>query len=227
MPIPDQIRIAPRDPFRPKTAPLSACLMQFGAALTKNVGGARKRPELQPLREREAVRLTGNPSPDLTAAYLEQREALARFLRARLGPAADVEDLLQELFLKLQAVEDADVRDPRAYLYRLASNLMMDRWRSRTRAAARDGAWLAAHRGDQTDADDAPSPEAVVAGKQRLAALVAAMERLPVKTRTVFRLHKFEDLSYAQVAERLGISRSSVEKHMMDALRVLTARTGR
>jgi RNA polymerase sigma-70 factor (ECF subfamily) len=71
---------------------------------------------------------------------------------------------------------------------------------------------------------DAPSAEAVVAGRQRLAALNAAVADLPDKTRTVFSLHKFEGLSYAEVAARLEISRSSVEKHMMDALRMLAAK---
>lgn len=162
----------------------------------------------------------------LSAVYLEQREALARFFRGRLGRGTEVEDLLQDLYLKVQAAPAGEVREPRAYLYRLASNLMMDRWRSGARAAARDGAWIIAHQG-QGDIDDAPSAEAVVAGKQRLAAVAAAVDRLPERTRTVFRLHKFEDLSYSEVAERLGVSRSSVEKHMMDALRALTARRGR
>lgn len=161
---------------------------------------------------------------DLFAVYLEQREALSRFFRARLGTQADVEDLLQELYLKLQAAPDVEVREPRAYLYRLASNLTMDRWRSGMRSAARDGAWAALHQGE---ADEAPSAEAVVAGRQGLAAVSAALADLPEGTQTVFRLHKFEELSYAEVAARLGVSRSTVEKRMMQALKALATRRGR
>lgn len=174
--------------------------------------------------------LTAPAAPDLIAAYLEQRDALGRFFRARLGAHADVEDLLQDLYLKVSAIEpDRDVREPRAYLYRLASNLMMDRWRSASRSAVRDGAWrLVAHQtGMSEDVDDAPSAEAVVAGRERLAALIAALPGLPEKTQRVFRMHKFEGLSYAEVATALGISRSSVEKHMMDALRMLIAKVPR
>ncbi len=174
--------------------------------------------------------MTAPTAHDLTAAYLEQREALARFFRARLGAQADVEDLLQDLYLKVSAIEpDREVRDHRAYLYRLASNLMMDRWRSGRRAATRDGAWrMVAHQtGLSEDIDDAPSAEAVVAGRERLAALVAALPDLPEKTARIFRMHKFEGLSYADVATNLGVSRSSVEKHMMDALRILTAKVPR
>lgn len=171
--------------------------------------------------------MTAPAAQDLIAAYLEQRELLGRFFRARLGAQADVEDLLQDLYLKVSAIEpDRQVREPRAYLYRLASNLMMDRWRSGRRSAIRDGAWrLATHAtGPSEDLDDAPSAETVVAGRQRLALLTRAVSELPDKTSIVFRLHKFEGLSYAEVAERLGISRSSVEKHMMEALRYLAAK---
>lgn len=164
---------------------------------------------------------------DLIAAYLEQREQLGRFFRARLGPQADVEDLLQDLYMKVSVVAPShEVREPRAFLYRLASNLMMDRLRSSRRSAVRDGAWrLVTHATDRSeDTDDAPSAEAIVAGRQRLARLTAAVETLPAKTAKVFRLHKFEGLSYAEVAVRLEISRSSVEKHMMDALRYLSAK---
>lgn len=165
--------------------------------------------------------------PRLTTVYLEMRDDLGRFAASRLGGRGDVEDVLQELFLKVSRTPaDAEIRDPRAYLYRLTNNLLLDRWRSSRRSAARDGAWRVAMHGaeDGDDVDDAPSAEAVVAGRQRLQALMTALDQLPEKTRTIFRLHKFDGLSYAEVAEKQGISRSSVEKHMMDALRILAAR---
>ncbi|HEX8470032.1 MAG TPA: RNA polymerase sigma factor [Brevundimonas sp.] len=171
--------------------------------------------------------MTAQAAHPLIGAYFEHRAALGRFLQARLGASGDVEDLLQDLYLKVAALDPAiEVRDARAFLYRLASNQMMDRWRSGQRSVARDAAWrLANHAvGETEDLNDAPSAEAVVIGRQKLAALTAAVSRLPDKTRTVFSLHKFEGFSYAEVAGRLGISRSSVEKHMMDALRVLSAR---
>lgn len=169
--------------------------------------------------------MTAPAAHDLVAAYFEQRDALGRFFRARLGAQADVEDLLQDLYLKVSAsAPDQEVRDPRAWLYRLSSNLMMDRLRSGRRAAVRDGAWRQVSHsiGPSEDIHDAPDAEQVVAGRERLAAVVAALSDLPDRTRQVFRMHKFEGLSYSEVAARLGISRSSVEKHMMDALRFLT-----
>ncbi|HAL06866.1 MAG TPA: RNA polymerase subunit sigma-24 [Brevundimonas sp.] len=172
--------------------------------------------------------LLSSPASALVDAYLQMRPDLSRFVAARLGGQADVEDVLQELYLKASRTpETSDIRDPRAYLYRLASNLMMDRWRSTRRAAARDGAWRLAFHGAEAsgDVDDAPSAEATVDARQRLQALVRALDALPEKTRSVFRLHKFDGLSYAEVAEREGMSRSSVEKHMMQALRVLAERT--
>lgn len=167
------------------------------------------------------------PAPTLIDAYLQMRTDLGRFISARLGAQGDVEDVLQELYLKASRTpQSGDIRDPRAYLYRLAANLMMDRWRSTRRAAARDGAWrMAFHGADASGGvDEAPSAEAAVDARQRLQTLVRALDALPEKTRAVFRLHKFDGLSYAEVAEREGMSRSSVEKHMMQALRALAER---
>ena len=174
--------------------------------------------------------MTAPTAPSLTDAYFEQRDALARFLRARLGAGADTEDLLQDLYLKVSQLDPGtEVREPRAFLYRLASNLLLDRKRSALRGAARDGAWRDANRiaGLTEDIDDAPSAEAVIAGRERLAALITALETLPGKTSAIFRMHKLHGMSYAEVAQRLEISRSSVEKHMMDALRVLAVKAPR
>ena len=161
---------------------------------------------------------------DLAVVYFEQRPALARFFKARLGQHVEVDDLLQDLYLKIQAAPKVDVREPKAYLYRLAANLMRDRRRSGMRAAARDANWSTIHRG-QGDIDDAPSAEAIVDARLRLVAVASTLERLPEKTRVVFHLHKFEELSYSEVADRLGVSKSSVEKHMMTALKALTERS--
>lgn len=168
-----------------------------------------------------------NSQQPLADVYLQQRDALARFFRARSGARPDVEDLLQDLYLKVLKVDPAtEVRDPRAFLYRLASNLLLDARRSSQRSAARDGAWryLARTDGDGVDVDDAPSAETVVTHRDRLSKLLKALDHLPAKTAAIFRMHKFDDLSYAEIAERLAISRSSVEKHMMDALRILAAK---
>lgn len=161
----------------------------------------------------------------LVCGYFAQREALSRFFRARAGPSADVEDLLQDLYLKVISVDPAtEVREVNALLYRLASNLMMDRWRSARRGAARDGAWhqISVSAGPGADVADLPTGEAIVIGRERLHLLLKAMDRLPEKTQRIFRMHKFEGRSYAEIALSLEVSRSSVEKHMMDALRVLS-----
>lgn len=178
----------------------------------------------------EPRRVAGQTSPTLTEVFLEQREALARFCRARFGNQIDAEDLLQDLFLKVSALPpQASVREPRAFLYRLLFNLMLDRRRSALRGAARDGAWRQLNRTDvaSEEVDETPSAEASLAGRQRVARLLAAVETLPERPRAAFRLHKLEGLSHAQVAERMGVSKSSVEKYLIEALRVLAARVPR
>ena len=172
------------------------------------------------------------PAPSthpLIPVYLEQRDALGRFLRARLGKDVDVEDLLQDLYLKIAGLDaDYAIAEPRAFLYRLASNLLLDRARSGRRAQVRDNAWrqVSHHAQGADDVADTPSAETVVIDRQRLRTLVQTLETLPERTRTVFRMHKFDGVSYADVATSLGISRSSVEKHMMQALRRLSHERG-
>ena len=64
----------------------------------------------------------------------------------------------------------------------------------------------------------------MVAGRERLAQLMTALDGLPDRTNAIFRLHKFDGLSYAEVAQTLNVSKSTVEKHMMDALKILAAK---
>ena len=163
----------------------------------------------------------------LIALYLERRADLVRFFTVRLRSAAAAEDLVQDIYVRLSGIEPgSDIQNPVAYLYRLGSNLMLDRMRGERRTAHRDGAWLDVQttRVGVQEVSAEPDAEATVAARQRLAMLTAALTELSPQTQRVFRMHKFEGLSHPQVAAELGISRSAVEKHMMAALKHLLAR---
>jgi RNA polymerase sigma-70 factor (ECF subfamily) len=160
---------------------------------------------------------------------LEKREALVRFFTVRLGSAAAAEDLVQDIYVKLSGLDPATpVQNEAAFLYRLGSNLMLDRLRQQRRAAARDGDW----RDSQTsvvqgqEVADEPSAEAAVAARQRLALVVAYLDSLPPAQRQAFRMYKIEGSSHAEVAAALGCSVSSVEKYVRAAMKQLVDKLG-
>lgn len=168
--------------------------------------------------------------PQLVAAYFANKEAIGRFLTGRLGNRQEAEDLVQELYIKLTSVQPPeDLRDPLAYLYRMAMNLARDYRRERERARTRESEWAdtwATRIGAEAIADT-PSAETSYAAKQRIAAIRVALDELSPQCRRAFVLHKFEGLSHEEVAQRTGITRSTVEKHMRTALKHLIARLGR
>ena len=166
---------------------------------------------------------------DLLDAYMSKRDDLVRFFAARLRSMTAAEDLAQDLYIRVASLELGEpVENPSAYLYRLASNLMLDRLRSDRRSGVRDGAWLQSHRvemGGESIADT-PSPEQSAVSRQRLAKMVEAMADLPPKTRRAFELHKLEGMTQEETAQALGVSRKTVEKQISTALQRLMARLG-
>lgn len=188
----------------------------------------RVRGALQGAKGRsERLDLQQDGRSSLIAHYMERRADLVRFFTVRLRSAAAAEDLVQDIYVRLSGLEPpAELQSPVAYLYRLGSNLMLDRLRGERRAAHRDGAWLESQttRMGAHEVSAEPSAEAAVAARQRLALLTEALKDLSPQTQKVFRMHKFEGLSHPEVAAALGISRSSVEKHMMAALKHFLAR---
>lgn len=163
----------------------------------------------------------------LLGLYEEKRANLVRFFAARLGSRAEAEDLIQDLYLKISGIETlGPIDNPSALLHRMGSNLMLDRLRSQKRSGTRENDW----RGINTtslageDVADEPSADEVVASRQRLRALVEAVEDLPEKTRQAFQLHKLDGHSHVETARRMGISVSTVEKHISSALKTLTRR---
>lgn len=178
-------------------------------------------------REGRKQRLGKAGRSALIEAYLDRRADLVRFFTLRLRSDAAAEDLVQEIYVRLARVaDDAPIENPIAYLYRLGSNLMLEQMRGQRRSAVRDAAWgesQAMTLGPDPVADEVAADQ-VVAARQRLAAVVAAVRELPPRTQEVFRLHKLEGLSHTETAARLGVSRSAVEKHMIAALKHLAGR---
>ncbi|MBI5268168.1 MAG: RNA polymerase sigma factor [Burkholderiales bacterium] len=149
--------------------------------------------------------------------YRRRRRDLEHYLRRLLGNGDDAADLTQEAFLRVYAAEVGD-RTPagEALLYTVARNLALSELRKRTSRATDSAGDLA----DLEVADARADPEALAGHRQRLAAVEAAMARMPPKCLEVFRLRKLDGLSQAEIAIRLGITTHTVERHITRALQL-------
>jgi RNA polymerase sigma-70 factor (ECF subfamily) len=151
------------------------------------------------------------------------RIPLLRYFTRRTGSQPDSEELVQDLFLRLlrrpglMALESVD-----GYVFEAAANLLRDKVkRERTRPM------LNAVDLDRINlADDLPGADAVVGGRQSLERIHVALKSLSPRARTIVILRRFEDMSHAQIAARLNISVSAVEKHLVRAMAVLRGALG-
>jgi RNA polymerase sigma-70 factor (ECF subfamily) len=160
----------------------------------------------------------------LAALFEAHRAELLRFLAARGGNAGEAEDLVQELWLRARRTPSGPVANGRAYLFRMANNLVLDQVRERRRRLARERSWHdEAYGGDAAHeaADPRGDASRAVEEREEAARLASAIASLPKGARHAFRLHKIDGLSHAEVAAQLGISRSGVEKHIALAMRHL------
>ncbi|MDY6922352.1 MAG: RNA polymerase sigma factor [Pseudomonadota bacterium] len=168
---------------------------------------------------------------DLLSVYLERRPALVRSFAARTGSQDRAEDVVQELYVRLQGLDETqarEVRNPVAFLYRVGGNLVLDGVRQGRRMSARDKAWtdsmsdvVAGH-----SVADQPSPEDVAWARLKLDRVSKALEGVAPKAREAFRLHRLDGLTHAEVADRLGVSVSSVEKYLSSVLARLLTEVG-
>ncbi|PKM44720.1 MAG: RNA polymerase subunit sigma-70 [Gammaproteobacteria bacterium HGW-Gammaproteobacteria-1] len=152
----------------------------------------------------------------ISELYKKHYEELRRFVAGRLsgGEAADV---VQDVFVRTLCLESGyEIREPRAFLFQVASNIVLDRLRMQQHRHDACGA-VGADTCHDEPADEI-SPEATLAAQQRLDILREAIDELPPRCREVFLLHRFHHHSYAQIARQCGISVNMVEKHVIKAL---------
>jgi RNA polymerase sigma factor (sigma-70 family) len=154
------------------------------------------------------------------------RRDLIAFLQRKGQTLDDSEDLVQEAFARFhRAGHGLDTPDARPLLFVIARNLLRDRWKSAGREAARQTAddVYALDAGPRAVAAEQRAADDGLIERQGLAAAAVVIRGLPPRCRDAFLLHRFGDLTYRQIAERLGVSVSMVEKHIAEALRQLKA----
>lgn len=156
----------------------------------------------------------------LSAIFLSNRPALLRFLRAR-GAGDDAEDLLQDMWMKLESKDLGPVADPLPYLYRMANNLMLDRYRSTMRRARREQDWAEGAGDVMADPNEDIAVDERMILSESLEQAQAVLRDLGPRVELVFRRFRIEGVGQRLIAEELGVSLTTVEKDLQKAYRAL------
>ncbi len=150
--------------------------------------------------------------------HKNQLHYLMKLLRKRGALREDAEDLVQEAVLRLYVYTQSGeaVKNPEAFVRRVAFNLAVDGHRS---------AHLDRYVADPLEtldlADLDPSPDEVLEAEQRLIHMGDTLDRAGRRTREVFFMHRLQGFNHAEIAAKLRISKSAVEKHIASAITIL------
>lgn len=160
---------------------------------------------------------------EITELFARCAPAVRKFFVRRVASRAEAEDLTQEVFARLLGRTDASepVVNIEGYLFQIASNLLRSRARQDGRRRALDDDALDQ---DWTRGNEEFPPERILLGREACREVVTALEELPERVRIVFVLNRFEELSGFEIARRLNVSVSTVEKSMIRALAHLRER---
>lgn len=166
------------------------------------------------------------PDPWFADEVLPHEPALRAWLRARFPALADVDDLVQETYMRiLQMRDQAAIRAPKAFLFAAARNLAFDH--ARRRRVVRFEAMSETPETTLSDERHSAADEAAL--RQELELLTRAIQELPERCREVLTLRKIYGLSQRETATRLGITEHTVEVQVGNGVRrcaVFLARHG-
>ena len=148
--------------------------------------------------------------------FAEHRRALQAYFYRHIRTKSDAPDLAQEVYVRMLRLSDTEaIRNPELYLYTVASNLVKEH-------AVLDRRQTSLLDIDETSVQqrlgDLPSLDSQVNASQQAAQLRAVLEQLPVKWRTAVILQYRYGLTYAEIADRLGVSSNMVKKYLAQAL---------
>jgi RNA polymerase sigma factor (sigma-70 family) len=154
----------------------------------------------------------------VVALHARLHRPLRRFFTAYRLSAEDAEDLAQEVFLRLTRPGQVDgLRDPEAFAFTLARNLLRDRARRLHTRCSNSSVAIE----ELNLPCNRPTPDQTFEHYEQLKSADTALASLKPSTRAAFLMHRVDGLGYSDVAARMGVSVSMVEKHIMAAMAAL------
>lgn len=151
----------------------------------------------------------------LLAAFARHRPRLTAQASARLGSSSLAEDLLQDVWIKIEGAHpQAPVENPAGFIGQIANNAIRDHFRKERRRAAID----AEVQSLLWESDDDISAERRLIGRENLRAVCAALDELPAKTRSIFLMNRIENISHRSIARIYGMTDEAVYYHIRRAL---------
>ncbi len=159
-----------------------------------------------------------NKSPGrISTVWLENNTFLKKFLRGFLNREQDIEDVVQETYLKAFTTEkDREIEQPKAFLFSIAKNLALNELSRKSRQMT----GYIEECQTEVNLGETATIEHEIEAEQSLGKYCQAVATLPEKSRKVYLLRKVHGLKHKEIAEHLGISLSSVEKHLKLGLEV-------
>ncbi len=155
----------------------------------------------------------------LAREVLPHEPDVRRWLAGRVRGLTGIEldDAVQEAYARLCAIDPSRIVDARGYFFVTARHVVGEVLRRSRIVSIETVADIDA----LNIVDGGASPERHLSGRQDVERLGRALAKLPAKCRRAFELRKFEELSQKQIAQRMGIAESTVEKHLSKALRLV------
>lgn len=198
-----------------------------GGVLGDATRDAHARHNLVRVRLRAGLSVGLQVKWDLSNLFRRYNADLTMALRRRGLSSDAAADIAQETFLRVLTVgsrmgadREPDGDNPRGYLLRVARNLSIDLGRREGRSPF-IGAAIDLY---EATPDQAPSQEARLSDRQKLAAVAAALDELPERTRRAFEMHRLGERTLAEIAEALGLSVSRTAALIKDAYHHIRSR---
>ena len=141
--------------------------------------------------------------------------ALMQFLRRSLNNAGDADDLCQDVYVRVYQAALEKIPNPaKPFVFTVARNLLLNRARHEAVVSIEAVADLEA----LNIVKDEPGTDRWVIAREELRRLEDALNHLPPRCRQAFVLRKIEGLSQREIAQRMGISEKTVERHISDGI---------
>ena len=158
---------------------------------------------------------------EVSTLFSEHNEALVRYLSVRLSNSQEAAEVAQEAYIRLLSLDKPDtVSYLRAFLYKTADNIAIDRLRRRRRTEA----IFDSEESEGESRSEVQNPERQLSAKQSIAQLRSYVTELPPKCQKAFVMYKFQECEYAEIAEAMGLSENMIRKYVLRALAHLKER---